>query len=242
MAEGRTKFAGICRQVAHFRLATICKNRGLAVGLFSLLKCHARMEVPMSLTLPPDLGEETVASLQWHPDDPVVRRFRTLVADGVAFSPHRPRELLRIANAHAVPMTGPRYVAMMLTGFHAPGRARLMAAAIARLRQAISDVESGKEPGLIYAGGQGAARLRQRRGAATVRQLGQAGRVRPPAATALSSGQIAAAREAIAASNAAAAPAAATPASTPAASGGPRFPRGTVFTRPLTGANTRSRR
>jgi hypothetical protein len=176
-----------------------------------------------SLTLPPDLAE-TADSLRWYADDRLARQFHRLVQQGIAWSPQRPRQLIRVAHRHAVAVDGVRLIAVALTGFHGPQRGRAMAEAVTRLRLAIADVAEGREPVLAYAdrdllvfdsGAPG-----PRFDAWSTQDPFNA----PPPA--LSSADMATAQNAITASNAAAAAA-----STPAAANGPQFPRGTMFTR-----------
>jgi hypothetical protein len=179
-----------------------------------------------SLTLPPDLAD-VIESLRWYRANRLARRFHRLVRQGVAFSPHRPRQLIKIAHRHTTQVDGLRLLAVVLTGFHGVGRGRAMTETVTRLRLAIADVANGRESELAYADrdllvfDSGEERL-WHDGWSVPDPFGQY------QAPALSSADLAAGQAALAASNAAAAAAAA---SRPSTSSSPGFARGTVITK-----------
>jgi hypothetical protein len=84
--------------------------------------------------------------MRWHGTTAAVLEFTDHARDGVPWQPGRPRQLLAWLTRHAISAErGPRATVCANVGFRCAERAVLMRQAKAELRQALADVEAGRE-------------------------------------------------------------------------------------------------
>jgi hypothetical protein len=164
------------------------------------------------ITIPSDLGAELSEAARWYAGEVEMEAFLAHIRAGHSWSERRPRNLLRWAARHAVPVFGVRrFLTVLPAGFDCPERWRLWRAAKIELRRARDAIAAGTKTALAYAGERDLAALAE----SETRRWGAPESVLRPSLHA-SLGP----------------PPETTEATSPSPPGsGPRFPRGTVITR-----------
>lgn len=109
----------------------------------------------MPITMPRDLAVEFEEAVRWYKGTPELDAFLAHLQAGHPWSQRRrPRQLLRWADRHAVPVFGVRrFVLVLNAGFACPQQWRLWRAAKIELRRTHEAIARGEEAGMIYSGG-----------------------------------------------------------------------------------------